>query len=384
MGHEVGKWAAKGFAPKPDSDQSLIDEYLAARWEIRWAQKVIPGTALRLMFERAGQTVTPWELGKDETTKELRAGYREKLARIRSEFHAGLVIDPDIHDQKWAKAKRDDGNATYRDRCVLRKLGTLEKFPGIEWDNAEIWYQAWFMPRQYEAGEQTHGPIAPGASLWAECGQADPLIAMADDEAAAIMAQRLRSISLLPEYGARLAILAPMRPLCEQILATGTMAPGCPLVRRLAAMARAVGDDLYRYLRIVAGDDHSDQAIANKILRKFGLLLTRTTYRAVGRSRQWSYTVTAPPLWQSLVEARQRALDALGATVSTPVTYLLNCPFNKSVTPPPGDLDHSTWLELREMLSVAFREGAAAISALRDMVVNGFGTPIWQALEVAA
>ena len=342
IGHEMGQWAGKGFAPKPDTDQTLIDEYLAARWEIRWAQKVIPGQALTLMFERAGQTVTPWELGKDEATKELRAEYREKLARIRSEFHAGLTIDPEVHTAEWAKAKRDDGEATYRDRCILRKLSTLEKFPGVDWDNAEIWYQAWFMPRQYEAGEQTHGPIAPGASLWAECGSADTLIAMADDEAANILAQRLRSISLLPDYGAKLAILAPMRPLCEQIVAKGATSPHCPLVKRLAAMARAVGDDLFRYLRIVAGDDHSDQAIANKILRKFGLLVQRDTYRKVGRTRQWSYTVTAPPLWQTLVDARQRSLDALAAKVSSPVTDSLKTPFNKSVTPNPPDMAKPT------------------------------------------
>lgn len=384
INHEVGQWAARGFAlAAADPDQAAIDDYLAARWEKAWAQKVIPGQALTMMLERSGHTVTPWELAPDEGMKELRATYRDKLARNRAEFHAGLAIDPEIHTPEWAKAKRDDGEATYQDRCILRKLSTLEKFPGIDWDSPEIWYQAWFMPRQYDGGEQTHGPIGPGASLWAECGAADLLQGKAGDDAAAILAQRLRSIKLLPDYGAKLAILAPMRPLCEQILAQGTTAPGCPLVRRLAAMARAVGDDLYRYLRIVAGDDHSDQAIAHKILRKFGLTVARSTYRKVGRARQWAYTVTAPPLWQPLVEARQKALEALQAKASTGVTDLLEGQFNKSVTAPPGDIDPDTWRELREWSAAAVQDGLAAMTALKDMVTTGFGPDTWAALEVA-
>ena len=383
--HEVGQWAARGFTPAAaDPDQALIDDYLAARWEKAWAQKVIPGAALTMMLERAGHTVTPWELAPDEATKAIRAAYREKLARRRSEGHAGLEIDPEIHTAQWAKSKRDDGEATYRDRCILRKLSTLEKFPGVDWDNPEIWYQAWFVPRQYEGGEQTHGPIGPGAGLWAECSAVDMLQGKAGDEAAAILAQRLRSIKLLPDYGAKLAILAPMRPLCEQILAQGTTAPGCPLVRRLASMARALGDDLYRYLRIVAGIDHSDQAIAHKIMRKFGLTVARTTYRKVGGTRQWSYTVTAPPLWQALVDARQIALDALRGKAHSGVTDLLEDPFNKTVTPPPGHIPPDTWQELREWAAAAVKDGLDAITALKDLVIAGFGPDVWAALGVAA
>ena len=385
INHEVGQWAARGFTPSgADPDQALIDDYLAARWEAAWAQKVIPGAALTMMLERAGHTVTAWELAPDEATKAIRAAYREKLARRRAEGHAGLEIDLETHTAQWAKAKRDDGEATYRDRCIIRKLSTLEKFPGVDWDNPEIWYQAWFVPRQYEGGEQTHGPIGPGAGLWAECSAVDLLQGKAGDEAAAILAQRLRSIKLLPDYGAKLAILAPMRPLCEQILAQGTTAPGCPLVRRLAAMARALGDDLYRYLRIVAGDRHSDQAIAHKILRKFGLNVARSTYRKVGRTRQWAYTVKAPPLWQALVDARQIALDALRGKAHSGVTDLLADPFNKTVTPPPSHIPPDTWQELREWAAAAVKDGLAAITALKDLVIAGFGTDIWAALEVAA
>jgi hypothetical protein len=307
-------------------------------------------------------------LTPDEATKAVRAAYREKLARRRAELHAGLTIDPEIHTPEWAKAKRDDGEATYRDRCIIRKLSTLEKFPGVDWDNPEIWYQAWFIPRIYGDGEQTHGPIGPGAGLWAECSAVDLLQGKAGDEAAAILAQRLRSIKLLPDYGVKLALLAPMRPLCEQILAQGTTAPGCPLVRRLAAMARALGDDLYRYLRIVASDGHSDQAIAHKILRKFGLTVARSTYRKHGRTRQWSYTVAAPPLWQALVDARQIALDALRGKAHSGVTDLLEESFNKSVTPPPGTIPPDTWLELKEWAAAAVHIQIAVMYQLAVMV----------------
>ncbi|WOD37345.1 hypothetical protein [Nodosilinea sp. E11] len=386
INHELSQWAAHGFAPASTCpEQAAIDDYLAARWERAWAQKVIPGQALTLMLERAGHTVIPWELAPDEVTQAIRATYRETLAQQRAQFHAGLAIDPTLHTPEWAKAKRDDAEATYRDRGILRKLSTLEKFPGIDWDNSEIWYQAWFAPRHYENGEQTHGPIGPGAALWAECGAADILQGKAADEVAVILAQRLRSISLLPDYGAKLAILAPMRPLCEQILASGHTSPGCPLIRRLGAMARAVGDDLYRYLRIVATDDHSDQAVAHKILRKFGLTLTRSTYRKVGRKRQWSYTVTAPPLWQALVEARATALDALQTKASSRVTDLLEEQFNKSVTAPPDQLGVSPdILDLADLITAARQAGATAFHQLRQAIKPVYAD-LWQAaLAIAA
>ncbi|MGB7315463.1 MAG: hypothetical protein WA939_21215, partial [Nodosilinea sp.] len=386
INHELGKWAGQGFAPAdPNPEQTAIDEYLAARWERAWAQKVIPGQALTLMLERAGHTVTPWEPDPCDETAQLRKDNREKLARQRSQFHAGLVVDPTVHTPEWAKAKRDDTEATYRDRCILRKLETLEKFPGIDWDNSEIWYQAWFAPRHYTNGEQVSGPIGPGASLWAECGAADILQGKAADEATVILAQRLRSISLLPEYGAKLAILAPMQPLCEQILASGHTSPGCPLIRRLGAMARAVGDDLYRYLRIVATEDHSDQAVAHKILRKFGLTLTRSTYRKVGCKRQWSYTVTAPPLWQALLEARGKALEALQTNASSRVTDLLDKPFNKSVTAPPNRLDVSPdILDLADLITAARQAGATAFHQLRQAIKPVYDDLWREALATAA
>ena len=384
MGRELSKWAAKGFTPaNPDPVQSAIDDYLAARWEIAWAQKVIPGQALTLMLERAGHTVTPWEPAHCEKTAQLRKDNREKLARQRSDFQGGLKIDPALHTPEWVKSKRDD-ETTYRDRCILEKLEKLEKFPGIDWDSPEIWYQAWFAPRHYENGEQVGGPVGPGASLWAECGHSAYLQGKAGEDASAIIAQRLRSIKLLPEYGAKLAILAPMRPLAEQILTSGQSSPGCPLIRRLGAMSRAVGDDLYRYLRIVATDDQSDQAIAHKILRKFGLTLTRSTYRKVGRKRQWSYTVTVPPLWRPLIEARQKALEALQGKESRAVTDLLEETFNKSVTAPRGiSVVSPDILDLADLISAARQAGAEAVHQLRQ-VIKPLYPDLWRAALATA
>lgn len=134
-------------------------------------------------------------------------------------------------------------------------------------------------------------------------------------------------------------------------------------------MVRVIGADLYRYLRIVATDDQSDQAITHKILRKFGLTLTRSTYRKVGRKRQWSYTVTAPPLWRPLIEARQKALEALQGKESRGVTDLLEEPFNKSVTAPPGLSPVSPdILDLADLIAAAKQAGAEAIHQLRQSI----------------
>lgn len=384
MGRELSKWAAKGFAPvDADPNQSAIDDYLAARWEIAWAQKVIPGQALTLMLERAGHTVIPWEPAHCKETTQLRKDNREKLARQHSDFHGGLKIDSALHTPEWVKLKRDS-ETTYRDRCILRKLETLEKFPGIDWDSPEVWYQAWFAPRHYENGEQVGGPVGPGASLWAECGHSAYLQGKAGEDASAIIAQRLRSIKLLPEYGAKLAILAPMRPLAEQILTSGQSSPGCPLIKRLGAMARAVGDDLYRYLRITANDDESDQAIAHKILKKFGLTHKRSTYRKVGRKREWNHTVSAPPLWRPLIEARQKALEALQGKESRAVTDLLEETFNKSVTAPPGfSTDSPDISDLADLIAAARQAGAEAVHQLRQ-TIKPLYPDLWRAALATA
>jgi hypothetical protein len=137
-------------------------------------------------------------------------------------------------------------------------------------------------------------------------------------------------------------------------------------------MARAIGADLERYLKNTATDDQSDGAIANKILRKFGLVVARSTYRKVGRRRMWSYTVSAPMLWRDLSEARAMALRG--------VTDLLEDSFNKSVTPPPGNIPPDDWRELVGMANWAKQQGAAALADFRNTISAQFTPDVWAAL----
>ena len=342
LDREFSQWAGTGFSPQhKDPDQVLIDQYLAARGEIQWALKVAPRQGLKYLLEGGGHTFVsddskmPRELHQE--ISDIRAEYKEALARQRAQDHSSAQLEPDVHTQEWVKDARGR-DTTYLERCILFKASCREKFPGIDWDNAEIWYQAWFTPKQYEDGEVISAPVAPGASLWAECDHLAHFEAIDKDDVATAMLARLRCATLLPTHSKKLATLAPLRPLCEQLLLKGEAKPGCPIVKRLAALARVVDDQMRRYLRITATDEQSDIAIACKVLRKFGLTAARSTMTSRKDSqgtRGWNYKISASPLWQSLVDARAYALKALQGNTQGVATDLLETPYNEFVASTP-------------------------------------------------
>ena len=325
MGVEVERWAGRGFAPSTDTDQNLIDHYLAARRQQAWAEKVIALGALTEMLQQAGHHVKVEEWKGTPETAALFKTYKERLARDRAQFHAALEVEAD-HDAKWAGQTLSSASATHEDRCRARKVLTTARFPGIDWNDAEVWYHAVFCPSSdCTKGTPSRGPLAPGAALWAECDRVVDILQQDTEKAAVLLAARLRGAHLLPIHHQQVECLAPFKPLAAQLLECGTIAPDDPRVAALATMARTHADILQRYLRITAREDQSDMAIACKVLRKFGLVLARCSYpRQHNGNRAWSYTVSAPPLWAALVEARTRALEA--------VTDLLDFPINKTVT----------------------------------------------------
>ena len=391
LDREVSQWCGTGFNPShKDPDQAAIDQFISARGEIQWALKIAPRQGLKFMLVNGGHTFVaddsklPNEI--HEYVAATRAQCREALAQQRATDHATARIDPDIHTPQWFKEARAR-ETTYLERCLLFKASSLDRFPGIDWDSNDVWYQSWFAPKQYDEGEIVSGPSAPGASLWAECEHLPHFEALDRDEVAVAMLARLRCAALLPTHSKQLAALAPLRPLCEQLLNLGVVKPGDPIVKRLATLARSMGEQLQRYLRITATDDQGDVAIACKVMRKFGLSVARdtmTSRKGAKGSRQWEYRLTCPPMWRALVDARAYALKALQEKDQEVATDLLKTPFNKSVASPPGGIPSDRWRELISLFRDGIKQGAAALDDLKEYVLTAWDSQVWASMEVAA
>ena len=96
-------------------------------------------------------------------------------------------------------------------------------------------------------------------------------------------------------------------------------------------------------------------------------------------------SIAAAPSFMACFSSARRSSQANGGiSGGGGVTDLLEDPFNKTVTPPPGHIPPDTWQELREWAAAAVKDGLDAITALKDLVIAGFGPDVWAALGVAA
>ena len=336
---------AGGFTQSAaDSDDGAIAQFLAARRSRRWAQKVRPCGALVDALDAAGHVVDIKRGGDaHDLIIEQWRGIKETLAREDSALYAGIQLK-DSHTAKWANEVMAGLDSTYLDRCTAEKVRVSLRFPGLNWDDAPLWYVAQFAPRNPSTAKEgddprTSGPLAPGAALWAESYYCSALWAEDTTEARELLTQRLKAIHLLPYNGVRADIAAIFRPLVETLLEAGEVVPGGDVEGQIKALALKYGDQLRRYWRLGVAADQSDTAIANKVARKFGLTLSRSRrivfgVTATGKPKQeWVYAVTADPVWRALVAARRWAIDNS--------TNLLNQPISEFVLSPSGNSSHS-------------------------------------------
>ena len=293
-----------------DSDNEAITQYLAARWARGWAQKINPCGALVDALGAAGHSVeVNSETAKDNTVIELWGAIKEELAREDSSIYAGIQLK-DSHTAKWANEVLSGLDSTYLDRCTAQKVRTVIRFPGLDWNCPELWYSAQFAPK-----DDLSGPLAPGAALWAEAEHYKAIWGDDAKEAQQILTQRLRAAHLLPTGGARAALASIFRPLVETLLEAGEVAPGGAVEAQIKALAVTHSEQLRRFWRLSITGDQSDTAIANKVARKFGLVLARSRrvingVTATGKPKQeWVYSIEADPVWRALVGARKWALE---------------------------------------------------------------------------
>ena len=309
-----------------DSHDQALKRYLAARRQRKWAQKIQAADALADALRASGHHVEIISGGqKDEVTAALWNEIKETLAREDSAYHAGLEIIPDLHTWEWAKKLSQSVDSTYAQRCLAMKVRMRCRFPGIDWNDPEIWYQAVFCPAQN--GQVSSRPVAQGAALWAESESARDLLIEDLKGAEKILSERLKAIHLLPTQGKQAALAATFRKDVEQILQAGETSPTGAAESRIKANALKFRAELKKCWRIEIDATQSATAIANKICRKFGLVLERIRRVRIDGQRQWVYSLKSTPTWEALVAARGQALGS--------GTDLLEGGINKFVPTPP-------------------------------------------------
>ncbi len=331
---EAARYATYGGFGQTSADphDSALKAYLAARRQRRWAQKVHAADALSDRLETAGHQVEIITDGvSDPGVAATWEHITEALAAEDSAYHAELAINPDTHTWDWANQVIRGLDSTHEQRCKAAKVRMLARFPGLNWHETQLWYDAVFCPRQHVTADRPScGPLAPGAALWAEAGHYNALWAENANEAATILGQRLKAAHLLPQTGPQAMLAAVFRPLVETLLLAGEVVPGGALAGQIKAQALMLRAELRRYWRLSVTEDQSDTAIANKIARKFGLVLARARRVTIAGAKLWVYSIAATVAWRALVAAREFALSQQG-------TNLLNAGFNTFVHSPSLD-----------------------------------------------
>ncbi|WP_334181091.1 DUF3854 domain-containing protein (plasmid) [Synechococcus elongatus PCC 11801] len=326
---EAARYArAGGFAQaEADPDDAAIKQYLAARGARRWAGKVAPVEALQERLETSGHVVAIATAGEhDAEMAELWQVTDELIAWEDAQHRAALEIDPETHDLSWANQVLRSVDSSHENRCKAAKVKMMARFPGLNWNDSRLWFDAVFCPVTNE-----QRPAAPGAALWAEAEHYRELWNEDAATAQEILSQRLRAAHLLPQSGPKAALAALLRPLIEQLLKAGEIGPTAK-AEQIKALALQHRDDIRRYWRLDIKPEQSAVAIACKIARKFGLTTERSHRVTVGSDRIWVYALSASATWQSLVDARETALRGAGTNPLDIVPALIN----KSV--PPTDI----------------------------------------------
>ncbi|MGB3310287.1 MAG: DUF3854 domain-containing protein [Nodosilinea sp.] len=345
--NEAARYATYGgFGQAPeDTHDSAIKAYMAARRQRRWAQKVQAADALADRLNGSGHQVQVITEGAgDKGVAATWEAIKEELAQEDSAYHAELEIDTEVHTWEWANTVRRSIDSTREQRCKAAKVRMVSRFPGLNWDDAALWYAAAFCPRQNATADRPNrGPLAPGAALWAEAGHYQALWAEDAKEAATILGQRLKAAHLLPQNGPRAMLAAIFRPLVEKMLAAGEVVPGGEVEAQIKALALRYRAEIKRYWRLSITDDQSNAAIACKIARKFGLDAGGESNRlrriTVTGKQEWVCRITTTATWRSLVSAREFALKQQ-------CTDVLESGSNRFVLSPPQKPAHSEAIAL--------------------------------------
>ena len=296
---------AKGYAKVTALDLALDDGhdrairyFLARRLNRAWAQKIDFQGTLRRALVRAGHTVADLDLDHSQAAVETWRRLKIELAHDDAIYHAGLALEPE-HTPAWAHDVLTSTDSTARDRALAFKVNTVCKFPGLDWHDADLWFDAVFNPE---------GGRAAGAGRWAE---GDHYLALDQKDIAAaaeLLGKRLKPGHLLPTTGIKATLAHIFKPFYSKLLAAGMVDPQGTTEQEITALALAHAGEIGRYWRLNITAEQSITQVVTKIGRKFGLTFDRADRITLDGRRLWRYSITVTETWQDLVEARSSAL----------------------------------------------------------------------------
>lgn len=329
---EASRWAAAaGFEQSSaNPEDTAIKQFSAVRRSRRWAQKVDYFAALSERCRAAGHDVTEVTQGdRDRDIEDIWEAVKEQLVQHDSDYHAALEIDPEVNTWEWANKVLRSVESTHEARCKAAKVRMIARFQheDLDWNSPALWRAAVFCRPNDATGER---PAAAGAALWAEAAVYQAMLRNEFDQAQQVLTANLKAAHLLPTAGSKAAIAAKFRPLYEQLLQRGEIHPEGEIEAQIKQEALHYAEAIDRYWRLKIRDSQSVTAIANKIARKLGLATKRSRYVTTATGREWTFSLTASDVWQTLVRGREQALG-LGVTNSLTNDQDLT---NKFVTAP--------------------------------------------------
>jgi hypothetical protein len=373
------KFAGKAFSLtnliESDEDAAAVAaaviEHYAASTALRGTQKSIAAACLAASLTTEGFTVTQVEAKGDRSVSAEIAEVRDLLIWRADAATMARAIPYETPEG----ARRVLGNpCSLEDEFRAEKTLWIERFPGIDFDDAEVCYHAIYRHR---------GLMARGVEQQAAVENLGTIASI--DATIAGSALKSGLTHKLPRKFAKSLLIQASGILGMLAVEGAVFTNDSPLCRQVQAAAIKYRHDIRYYLGLTIAEEyrdtqgrkcHTPMQVCSKLLGKLGLSLAATARPGGGRDRQYEYRVVPDvpagddqaadraESWkyrQRLLASAQQRLAALAVTERAVATAV-------EAAPTIGE------------------EVAEAISIIRCGIQNGAIAPLrafWQALTDA-
>jgi hypothetical protein len=320
-------------------------DYLATARSLSGNQKSLAAEALAAELTSAGHIISHMQVETDKATSELWKSTQDTLWREDAEELASLQPEA-TQDPRWAWEVMNTTDSSRRLRLLASKVLARAEFPGIPFDDPEECYEALY---------RDWGLMRRGVLHQAAAENLEAIAALDREKARPNLSAAQRAPHQLPRH----YIVAKLLRSCKllELLACGSWSNDSPAAIAVKEAALKQAAQLSYWLRINVTAEQTPVAIANKLLRKLGLI-AKVIHKQGGRGQQqrvWSCPDAENPLRQRLLVARREALKAVGTTRIEPHDQIET---TSTVNPPPPvpPLPHEaavSWINSEETAAIA-------------------------------
>lgn len=405
--HQIAKlFALQANDRKSTALESAVHEYLAEALYISGIQKGIAQSALIARLEDSGHKVSIENLEGDKAAAQTWKVFREMIWAEESEQFAAIEIE-DGQTVDWAWATLDSMESTYESRLAARKVLWRDSFPGINFDNPMMCYEALF---------RDYGKMRRGVQLLA---RVENLEAAKEQDAAtaqAVLDSPVRSGHRVPRNYAKALLLERIgilsliseeswsnsddRAIKVWEKCTGYSYKewiswkdaGAKATKKPELKGKGFAQTIYYWLRLQANPTQTPVDICNKLIRKFGLTVKSSKRPGGGNTRDRIYSITDldNPFRQQLLDAARIKFSGDASTTrkveDCPHIQIMDAPIQSPTIEVSGsgreatevpNLSESDWLDMRDLLKTACMAGADAVEEIRKTFLELFGRDFW-------